>query len=131
MDSPMNAEAVRPPQRIAHPGLEDADRHRSAEKARVETACKPNFLIIGAVKAGTTSLHSYLSQHPEIFMPQRKELRYFAYDEENPYHVRARSTRVRTYDEYLSYFSSSSGRKAVGEASPNYLGSPGAAERIR
>jgi hypothetical protein len=37
----------------------------------------PNFLIIGAAKAGTTSLHGYLSLHPEIFMSKRKELNFF------------------------------------------------------
>jgi hypothetical protein len=37
----------------------------------------PNLLIIGAPKAGTTSLHAYLAQHPEISMSEPKELRYF------------------------------------------------------
>lgn len=37
----------------------------------------PNFLIIGAPKAGTTSLHSYLDGHPDIHMSQPKELSYF------------------------------------------------------
>lgn len=37
----------------------------------------PNLLIIGAQKCGTTSMHNYLSQHPEIFMSDQKELNYF------------------------------------------------------
>jgi hypothetical protein len=37
----------------------------------------PNFLIIGAPKAGTTSLHAYLDRHPSIHMSQPKELYYF------------------------------------------------------
>jgi hypothetical protein len=37
----------------------------------------PNLLIIGAAKAGTTSLHNYLSLHPQIFMSRRKELNFF------------------------------------------------------
>lgn len=37
----------------------------------------PNFVIIGAAKAGTTSLHHYLEQHPDIFMAERKELQFF------------------------------------------------------
>ncbi len=41
----------------------------------------PNFLIIGAGKAGTSSLHHYLKQHPEIFMPKTKETHYFIYDD--------------------------------------------------
>ena len=94
-------------------------------------ACKPNFLIVGDLKAGTTSLHSYLSQHPEIYLPPRKELRYFAYDDENPFDARTKSRRARTLDEYLSYFADAGDEKAIGEASPNYLRSPGAAARIR
>ena len=37
----------------------------------------PNLLIIGASKAGTTSLHDYLSRHPEIHMSENKELAFF------------------------------------------------------
>lgn len=37
----------------------------------------PDFIIIGAPKAGTTSLHFYLSLHPEIFMPRVKEPNFF------------------------------------------------------
>jgi hypothetical protein len=37
----------------------------------------PNLLIIGAMKAGTSSLHDYLSHHPDIFMSQQKELDFF------------------------------------------------------
>ena len=29
----------------------------------------PNFLIVGAAKSGTSSLHNYLNQHPDVFMP--------------------------------------------------------------
>ena len=92
---------------------------------------KPNFLIIGDLKAGSTSLHSYLSQHPEIFMPKLKELRYFAFDPSNSYHIRARSTVVRTHAEYLNYFSDTGDAKAIGEASPNYLRSPIAPHKIK
>jgi hypothetical protein len=37
----------------------------------------PNFIVIGAAKRGTTSLHYYLSLHPEIFMSRVKEARFF------------------------------------------------------
>ena len=33
----------------------------------------PNLLIVGAAKSGTTSLHNYLKQHPDIFMTDHKE----------------------------------------------------------
>jgi hypothetical protein len=60
-----------------------------------------------------------------------KELRYFAFDRDNSYHLRARSTYVRSLRDYLSYFENCGSAKAIGEASPNYLRSPGAAERIK
>ena len=92
----------------------------------------PNFLIIGDTKAGSTSLYSYLKQHPEVFMPAGvKELRYFAFDAGNPYHVRSASYRVRTAADYLRYFERTGDAKAIGEASPAYLRAPGAAERIK
>jgi Sulfotransferase domain len=37
----------------------------------------PTFLLIGAMKAGTTSLHEYLAEHPQIFMSRIKELNFF------------------------------------------------------
>src|SRR4051812_18863671 len=37
----------------------------------------PNLLIVGAAKAGTTSLHAYLDLHPSVFMSRRKELKLF------------------------------------------------------
>jgi len=40
----------------------------------------PNLLIIGAMKAGTTSLHNYLAKHPDIFMSDPKEIHYYADD---------------------------------------------------
>ena len=92
----------------------------------------PNFLIIGDSKAGSTSLYSYLRQHPEVYMPSElKELRYFAFDKDNSYQVRAGSTHVRNLTDYLAYFENCGNAKAIGEASPNYLRSPGAAQRIR
>jgi hypothetical protein len=38
----------------------------------------PNFLVIGAMKAGTTSLYHYLRHHPQIFMPETKEVNFFS-----------------------------------------------------
>jgi sulfotransferase family protein len=47
---------------------------------RVVTSSRnlPNFLIIGAMKGGTTSLWYYLRSHPQVFMPQRKEPHFFS-----------------------------------------------------
>ncbi|WP_204141129.1 sulfotransferase [Halomicronema sp. CCY15110] len=40
----------------------------------------PNFLIIGAPKAGTTSLYKYLQAHPQIFLPDKKEPHFFSFE---------------------------------------------------
>lgn len=39
-----------------------------------------DFLIIGTQKAGTTSLYEYLSEHPQVFVPEVKEIQYFVDD---------------------------------------------------
>lgn len=48
-----------------------------AQDAGEVTGFLPNFFIIGAAKAGTTSLFYYLDQHPDVFMARQKELHYF------------------------------------------------------
>ena len=40
----------------------------------------PNFLVIGAAKSGTTSLHEYLNEHPDVFMSPIKEPGFFAFE---------------------------------------------------
>ena len=42
----------------------------------------PQFIIIGAARAGTTALHSYLRQNPSIFMPVQKEPNFFSFEGE-------------------------------------------------
>ena len=98
----------------------------------------PNFLIIGAAKAGTTSLFYYLKQHPEIFMPEQKELNFFAFENEeiqlNGHGDIQDATvhSVTSLTEYKSRFSlaDDSRFKAIGEASPVYLFSDKAAFSI-
>lgn len=41
----------------------------------------PNFLIIGVPRGGTSSLYSYLKQHPQIYMSPVKEPRFFAFED--------------------------------------------------
>jgi len=38
----------------------------------------PNFFIVGAAKAGTTSLYSYLRRHPDVYMSPIKEPHWFS-----------------------------------------------------
>ena len=75
----------------------------------------PNFLIVGAAKSGTTSLYHYLRQHPDIFMPEWKELSLFIGDSFGPLH------RVKRPRYYQKVFSKVQNQTAVGEASTAYL----------
>jgi hypothetical protein len=75
----------------------------------------PNFLIVGAAKSGTTSLYHYLRQHPDIFMPEWKELSLFIGDSYGPLH------RVKKPSYYRIAFSKIKNQSVVGEASTAYL----------
>jgi hypothetical protein len=47
-------------------------------RLRSRAACAlPDAMIIGAMKSGTSSLHYYLTQHPQVIAPLRKEVHYF------------------------------------------------------
>ena len=95
----------------------------------------PNFLIIGAMKSGTTSLYNYFKQHPEIYMSPIKEPRFFALEMEPkpPGPVRKPEkgfSEVRDLQTYESLFDGITTEKAYGEASPLYIYHPTAPERI-
>lgn len=88
----------------------------------------PNFLIVGAAKSGTTSLYYYLKQHPEIYLPENKEPRFFVsavFGNLNRKDPRFReiyeSITVFTFEEYKKLFSQCRDERAIGEASVQYL----------
>lgn len=88
----------------------------------------PTFFIIGAPKAGTTSLHFYLDLHPEIHMSPTKEPHFFVEPEDIPNYV---ANHVTSLDEYEALFASTAAVR--GEASPSYTEYPrykGVPERI-
>ena len=58
------------------------DRPLPVEWRRGCHFCKPSFFLLGAARSGTTSLHYYLDQHPDIFMSDPKEPFYFESDSE-------------------------------------------------
>lgn len=81
----------------------------------------PTFLIVGAMKAGTTSLFRHLGTHPDVSISATKETNFFL----------GRHEYERGLDWYRDQFDSS--RPARGEASPNYTKRhawSGVAERI-
>ncbi len=80
----------------------------------------PTFLIVGAQKAGTTSLWSYLKQHPDILMPDEKELCFFSVEK----------NYKKGKDWYEHFFRKWNGEKEVGEADPSSMHDKEVPERI-
>jgi hypothetical protein len=87
----------------------------------------PNFLIIGAMKSGTTALYYYLEQHPQIYMSPVKEPNFFCSEEQENSEGNS-ATRIGAYQDL---FKDVSGEKAIGEASHCYLYEPEAPARIQ
>jgi len=72
----------------------------------------PNLFVVGAPKSGTTTLHSLLDQHPQVYMCSPKEPRFFSRDSEY----------TKGFDWYLnSYFDGAGNYPVRGEATPTYL----------
>jgi hypothetical protein len=115
----------------------------------------PNFFVVGAPKAGTTSLYHYLDQHPEVYMSPVKEPNYFAsevrienFAEDLQPQVKRDQRTLREYldgpldakrfggiisdwADYLRLFRNAAGERAIGEASVCYLWSPTAPGNIQ
>ncbi len=88
----------------------------------------PTFLILGAARSGTTSLHYYLGGHPEICMSSIKEPNHFAFDRSGGAAApliapdpRILAKSVPDRRRYEQLFTPEPGVRAVGEASPLYL----------
>jgi hypothetical protein len=101
-----------------------------------EAPMLPNFVIIGAAKAGTTALYWYLADHPQVFMSPVKETNYFAFgldDDGNLLYGDPDLHRfpVRSSAAYEELFSGATDALAIGEASPIYLECPQSAARIQ
>jgi sulfotransferase family protein len=89
----------------------------------------PDFLVIGARKAGTTSLYFYLIDHPSVLPAWKKEIRFF------------NGRFSRGVDWYRAHFAPEACKRLLecrhgfppvtGEATPDYLTHPRAAERVR
>jgi len=110
----------------------------------------PNFFIVGAAKAGTTSFARYLAEHPQVYMSPIKEPSYFARDIipslrppnwkrnqkgldrylNGPMSSR-RGGCVLDWESYLKLFRNVATESAIGEASTAYLISPKAPSDIR
>ena len=84
---------------------------------------KPDFFIVGAPKCGTTAMNRYLGQHPEVFMPEIKEIHYFGSD--------LRVHNDMSLKSYLSIFKNAGEARRVGETSVWHLYSKVAAREIK
>jgi hypothetical protein len=90
------------------PSLVDRFRRRSAAQPAEDEfdGALPTFVIIGAMKGGTSSLHGYLREHPQVCMSKKKETDFF----------------FRPADHDLAWYRSQFREPAdqYGESSPNY-----------
>ncbi len=94
---------------------------------------KVNFFIVGAPKAGTTSMFDMLKLHPEIAVSKEKEPHYFCTDlhkESDKFHGKKRHYNIRTDETYHDLFKEYAGQKIIAEASTSYLYSKDAAKNI-
>lgn len=85
----------------------------------------PDFLIVGAAKSGTTSLHYYLKQHPQIFLPKVKELYFFLLLNTPPNRVpkwlKKEKHGVSNIGDYAKYFKEAADGQVIGEVEALYL----------
>ncbi len=96
----------------------------------------PNFLVIGAGRSGTTSLHRYLGEHPDVFVPPGKSPNHFvAHERLPPWEGVALERMARQWvsdrRDYEALFDGVSGETAIGEVSPVYLQARSAPAAIR
>jgi hypothetical protein len=110
----------------------------------------PNFFIVGAAKAGTTSIYDYLGQHPDVYLSPIKEPNYFASDIDvtkfsktfknsipntktyfkNIPLVNLQQAFIKEYSDYSKLFDGVNQQNIIAEASTSYLYSKSAAINI-
>ncbi|MFL6106792.1 MAG: sulfotransferase family protein [Marmoricola sp.] len=96
----------------------------------------PDFLIIGAPKAGTTALHAALAQHPQVFSSVPKEPKYWLCDDapppawRGPGDAHSQQEWIWRRADYERIFAGAEPGQVRGESTPFYLWSKGAHRRI-
>jgi hypothetical protein len=96
----------------------------------------PDFLVMGAPKAGTTALHAALAQHPQLYLSPVKEPKYFLCDgpppqQGGPGDAHSYREWVWRRAEYEALFDAAPDGARLGESTPFYLADFAAHERIR
>jgi len=88
----------------------------------------PNFLVIGVEKGGTTWLHAQLKKHPEIFLPQSKEIHFFNKYNSNLIEHDYFQLGINWYADFFKQYKE---QKAIGEVTPMYICDPEAPLRVQ
>ncbi|MFA6635861.1 MAG: sulfotransferase [Candidatus Omnitrophota bacterium] len=83
----------------------------------------PDFLVVGAGRSGTTSLHVLLSEHPEIVLPKEIKETLFWHIISNPNKSQTKHLKryIGNIDDYLELFSGTKDNQICGEVTPSYL----------
>ena len=99
---------------------------------------KVDFFVVGAARSGTTSLYNYLKQHPDLFLPNIKELNHFSKVESNQpqdyqrpkkeilYHTKI----ISSPEVYQDLYEEATAQQRKGDISPSYLWESNTAQRI-
>lgn len=96
----------------------------------------PDFLVIGAGKSGTTSLHEYLNQHPQLFLGE-KEPNFFAYQHldpatiDDPTDLQHFRQSVTDLEAYQALFRKAGPEQLLGEVSNTYISKDGSCDNIK
>jgi Sulfotransferase family len=90
----------------------------------------PDFFIVGHAKSGTSALYEMLRRHPQVFMPDVKEPWYFVPELRSGVKAANAERHPHTLEGYLALFRDAAPEQRAGEATPSYLFSEHAAERI-
>jgi hypothetical protein len=102
-----------------------------AASAQASSLRVPDFFIVGHSKCGTSALWLALRSHPQVFMPDIKEPRFFAPELRSRFREGTDdAVRPDTLEGYLALFAPAQENQILGEASPSYLRSRDAAGRI-
>ena len=97
----------------------------------------PDFLVIGAAKAGTSAFFRYIEQHPQVYASPIKEPHFFGLEGDSlifqgpPGNEVKENKAIRNIDDYQALFQAAPAQSLVVEASVSYLYLPKAAQRIK
>lgn len=103
-------------------------KNKLVTAARLSTShfrALPSFLIIGTARGGTTSLFHYLTLHPQVIAPLKKEIAFFCT------HYHKGINRYKLHFPMRGQLEGNQFQKITGEASPYYLSHPHAPARVK